>query len=88
MKKLFKKEEKQQALLPIRKFFAIRKLPLSPGDHHPPYQIEVASIQGGHVLSLDLLDKPDTLQMIIGKFNIIANPDSEENTYEEAPFLG
>lgn len=74
---IFRNEKIEKSNAPIRKFFAIRKLPDIPNDYWPRYQIEIATIQAGHVLDVELYDKPDTLQMIMSKFQEFADPNNE-----------
>lgn len=73
------RDYKEKVNAPIRKFFAIRKLTALNDDHWPRYQIEIATIQGGNVLDIEMFDKPDTLQMVMCKFQEFADPNNEEN---------
>lgn len=75
---MFDKNKKEKEIeLPVRKFFAIRKLPGHPQDYWPCYQIEVVTVQGAEVLNVELYDKPDTLQMILSKAQLFLDPNNE-----------
>jgi hypothetical protein len=57
----------------IKYSYAIRRIERE-NDVWPAYQIEIIAIQNGRVIKEELLDKPDTLNMILGKMSDLINP--------------
>lgn len=70
--------------VPKKKFFAIRNVTRET-DNWPAYQIEVVVIQGGYVVDQYLYDKPDTLDMVMGKTQEFLHPELEGVVNEEPP---
>jgi hypothetical protein len=80
MKNPFQKEEKSKTS------FAIRKI-VRPNDHWKAYQIEIIKTRGGKVVSETLYDKPDTLQMVMGKIEELMNPEIQEENDNQTNFI-
>ena len=67
---------------PIKYFYAVRKI-VRERDVWPAYQIEIIAIQNDRVVKEELLDKPDTLSMILGKMTDLINPTNATELMSE-----
>jgi len=66
----------------IKYSYAIRRI-VRDNDAWPAYQIELIAIQNGRVIKEELLDKPDTLNMILGKMTDLINPMTSTESMSE-----